>query len=249
MQLDDLRQNWETFGAENPMWAIYTGRGRIEWDEGEFFATGDTEISEVMAVLERHGAPSGAARALDFGCGLGRLSQALAAHYETVDGVDISEPMIEGAKVLARQPTGVDESRLRYHLNTKADLSIFEDESFDLVFSLITLQHMRPEFSRSYIAEFCRLVRPGGVVFFQLPTHRTTALKRLRGAAGRTMRKVRRSLLGGEPVMEMYGTPRKDVEALLTTGGLRVLDVLPDELAGPSWQSFRYLAIRPDSGD
>lgn len=52
------------------------------------------------------------------------------------------------------------------------DRGRFVDGSFDLVYSNIVLQHVPDRRAiESYIAEFCRIVRPGGLVAFQLPSH------------------------------------------------------------------------------
>jgi len=46
---------------------------------------------------------------------------------------------------------------------------VFEDASFDFVLTLIVLQHMRQDYSAAYLREFLRLLRPGGIMFFQIP--------------------------------------------------------------------------------
>jgi SAM-dependent methyltransferase len=104
-------------------------------------------------------------RALDFGCGPGRLTQAMAGHFERVDGVDIAPGMIECARALNQAG-----HRCTYHLNATGDLRLFADATFDFVYSNITLQHMEPRFSRCYIAEFTRVTRAGGVIVFQVPS-------------------------------------------------------------------------------
>src|SRR5262249_5547329 len=45
------------------------------------------------------------------------------------------------------------------------------DAAFDLVYSNVVLQHMEPEYSARYIHEFTRILAPGGVAVFQLPSH------------------------------------------------------------------------------
>ena len=49
------------------------------------------------------GSPAARRSALDFGCGIGRLSQALAEHFDQVYGVDISPKMIELARAAQSQ--------------------------------------------------------------------------------------------------------------------------------------------------
>src|SRR4051812_46865197 len=97
--------------------------------------------------MKHHGMRFG--RALDFGCGVGRLTQALARHFTHVTGIDISEQMLD----LARQYNRHGE-RVEYALNTRPDLSQWPDHTFDFVYSIITLQHMEPVYARRYIAEF-----------------------------------------------------------------------------------------------
>lgn len=104
--------------------------------------------------------------ALDFGCGVGRLTQALADHFTTVIGVDVSPTMLQLASKLNRHDV-----RVTYVRNQAPDLSRFLSNSFDFVYSDIVLQHIEPEMSLNYLREFVRLLRPGGVAVFQLPSH------------------------------------------------------------------------------
>src|SRR5512147_2288602 len=93
---------WEDAAQRDPLWAILsdpTKRGR-QWDLGEFFETGRREISLLLYQLRQLGHPPSAGRALDFGCGVGRLTQALAATFAEVVGVDVSPTMIRLAREL-----------------------------------------------------------------------------------------------------------------------------------------------------
>src|SRR5579864_7962035 len=158
------QQVWDQAGKEDPLWSVLSVPGmQGRWKVDEFFETGVREIAEVMRYLERQGVAVKRGRALDFGCGVGRLSQALAAHFQAVDGVDISPSMIDNARRFNRQP-----DRCTYHLNFSRDLALFPDGSFDFVYSNIVLQHMDPEWARGYIAEFIRCLEPDGVLLFQM---------------------------------------------------------------------------------
>jgi SAM-dependent methyltransferase len=102
--------------------------------------------------------------ALDFGCGVGRLTQALCRHFERAVGVDIAPSMIRLANQFNRFG-----DRCRYCLNEANDLRLFADDSFDFIYSNLVLQHMQPDYSKNYIKEFVRVLAPGGIAFFQLP--------------------------------------------------------------------------------
>ncbi|MDP9334879.1 MAG: class I SAM-dependent methyltransferase [Actinomycetota bacterium] len=168
MDLDDLQRNWDEFGRRDPYWAIISRPDRRgnRWDLDEFLRTGVDEIDALLAWLRNLGVAVRAGRALDFGCGVGRLTQALARTFAECDGVDIAPSMIERAHELNRFG-----DRCRYHVNDRDDLALFGDGIFDLVYSVIVLQHIAPEFTAAYLREFTRVLTPGGVLVFQLPSH------------------------------------------------------------------------------
>jgi SAM-dependent methyltransferase len=62
--------------------------------------------------------------------------------------------------------------RCTYHLNAAPDLALFADSTFSFAYSTLVLQHMEPRYSKRYIREFLRVLAPGGVLVFQLPSHR-----------------------------------------------------------------------------
>jgi SAM-dependent methyltransferase len=167
MELDELRQNWDAFGRQDPLWAIRTEPDKRggKWEIGEFFASGQDHVRQLVARLGELDLPTKGV-VLDFGCGVGRLTQAFADHFDEAWGVDIAPSMIEGAEAFNRHG-----SRVHYAVNDRSDLAVFEDSSFDLVFSVIVLQHIRPDLALGYVREFFRICKPGGAVVFQLPSH------------------------------------------------------------------------------
>ena len=102
MNLERHRQDWDHLAEIDPFWAVLTRRGRKggRWDVDEFFATGEAEVAHVSSVAGKLGRPARAARALDFGCGVGRLTRALGTRFDAALGVDISAVMVERAKQL-----------------------------------------------------------------------------------------------------------------------------------------------------
>ena len=172
MKLEELKKDWDALGRIDPMWAVLTHEDRRDrgWDEEAFFATGRTEIAGVLDDLERLGMPVRRERCLDFGCGVGRLTQALAEHFARCDGVDIAPSMLEAARRLNRHG-----DRIAFHQNDTDDLSLFPSGSFDFVYSNIVLQHVGPEAAKAYIREFVRALAPGGLALFQLPSENIRA--------------------------------------------------------------------------
>src|SRR2546423_14230350 len=102
MKLKSLQEAWDEAGRDDPLWSVLSqsGKRRNRWDLEDFMQTGVDEIDALIAYLSGLGLPLPRARALDFGCGPGRLTQALARHVTEVDGVDISASMIELANRL-----------------------------------------------------------------------------------------------------------------------------------------------------
>lgn len=238
------------------MWAIITRPGTEggKWEREAFFETGVREMRRVNRYLSERGFTLGGKHALDFGCGIGRLTQAMAAYFEVVSGVDISASMLEKAR--EENPFG---DRLRFYHNEVSDLRLFESDTFDFIYSNITLQHMEQKYSQEYIREFIRVLQPGGLLLFQLPA--ALALSREGGSIRRMINRMCRRwhplfkwprksfnyirrILRSKPAMEMYGTPRTEVEALLKDSGARILDVTPNQNAGIKWESYYYLVTK-----
>jgi SAM-dependent methyltransferase len=169
MQLTALRRHWERLGKHDPLWAVLTHPDKRggRWQVEEFFQSGVAEIDGVLARAIAMGLAVPRARALDFGCGVGRLTQALARQFERADGVDIATAMVRAAGEHNAFP-----ERCHYHLNPRDDLALFADASFTFVYSAIVLQHMEPRYATRYLAEFVRVLAPDGLLVFQVPSHR-----------------------------------------------------------------------------
>jgi SAM-dependent methyltransferase len=167
--LEPIRQFWEQHARRDPLWAVLSDGAKRDgqWDSAAFFETGVTEIGSLLRDLDAQGILFDRGAALDFGCGVGRLTQALAPHFARAVGVDISPGMLEVAGRRNRFP-----ERVSYVSNQTADLHVFQDRTFDFLVSLIVLQHLPPDIAVGYLREFFRVLAPAGVLVFQLPSHR-----------------------------------------------------------------------------
>ncbi len=244
--LASLQQDWDGFGKDDPLWRILSlpDKKGGKWTLDEFFETGRKEIDELLDYLKKVGLNPARGTALDFGCGVGRLTQGLARHFDRVKGVDISPSMID----LARQYNRFGD-HVEYFVNARSDLRLFPDRSFDLIYSSITLQHVPPQFSRQYIADFVRVLRPGGAIVFQLPHKRTLVpVPRFYGMAKRVFEFLPQSLLhvyhqaryGDTPFAFMYGIPRPRVRSIIEHSGGAVVDIRTTTMG--QWTSCIYCA-------
>lgn len=230
--LDGLKSNWDKMGRIDPCYAICTlpGKENRKWNQEEFFATGRTQIDKAISYAVSLAPSLEKRRALDFGCGLGRLTQAMGEHFEQVDGVDISDEMLRQASEL-----GAPFKHLRFTKITSTTLP-FGDKTFNFVYSHLVLQHMKSELALAYVREFVRVLTPGGVALFQAPSRNLEHPQ--------TSFSCPHDFAGQPAFMEMHGHPRKSIESAVTEAGGRMLNVRPEPAAGAAWESFDYAVTR-----
>jgi 2-polyprenyl-3-methyl-5-hydroxy-6-metoxy-1,4-benzoquinol methylase len=244
MSLATVKKTFEKFGRDDPLYAVLSRKGlrHNKWDPDEFFQTGNREIGRVLRYVDALRLPLARRRALDFGCGVGRLSQALAEHFQQVVGVDIAESMIEHACRYNRHG-----ERVRYLLNTTDRLQILDAESFDFVYSSLTLQHIPPEPAGAYIREFFRVLRPGGVAVFQVPNGRPYKAGSIRAwwyrIERRHLQPIWKVLRGRSPV-QMHYIPRGQVQSIVEGCGGRIVDVVDLGRRAKPNKRLRYCTTR-----
>jgi ubiquinone/menaquinone biosynthesis C-methylase UbiE len=136
------------------MWAVLSRRDRrLAWDTAEFLTTGEREAARLIKRLDELGIGRRGI-ALEVGCGLGRVSRALAGRFEEVVGVDIAEGMVRRARELH-----ADVPNLRFVRAPGDDLAFAGSTRFDLVYSRLMLQHLPgPASVREHLVEFIRVL-------------------------------------------------------------------------------------------
>jgi len=232
-----IQKSWHQFGERDAFWAVLTHPEKKggKWSEAEFFETGRQDIRAALDRIAALGIPLKYEKALDFGCGPGRLTQALAEHFQEVHGVDIAPSMIARAQALNKYG-----NRCLYHLNEEPDLRLFKANTFDMVYSWLVLQHMPKQLALGYISEFVRVTKPGGVIVFQVPN-------RLQGD-GSAEQSGRQQLpfefwRAEDPILLMCEIPSPEVVRTLEEAGARVIEAEEDTRADPVWV-FCYYVVR-----
>jgi SAM-dependent methyltransferase len=243
------RRDWDDLARLDPLWAIASTPGKQYggWDEDAFAAGGRRKAERVMSWLDVLGAPANRARALDFGCGVGRLTIPFSETFEEVVGIDIAPGMLERAQSRTAE---AGRPNVRYLLDEDGDLAVLADDIFDLVYSSQVLQHLpSPTHVARTLGVLARLVAPGGALIAQVPDR---IGRRDRLAPGRRAYAALRALgmsastlyerLHVNPI-RMTSFPRDAVEALLDSSGLRLAATVERRSGG--LVSWTYQAVRP----
>jgi SAM-dependent methyltransferase len=246
--LQELQRNWEGFAQTDPLWSICTDpqKRKNKWKPEEFFATGRKEIGTVLGCIGGLGLKVDEhSPALDFGCGVGRLTRAMAAHFQECWGIDISPTMIRLAQEFNRNIP-----QCSFLLNEQDSLAGFADNYFGFIYTSVVLQHIAEPYSRNYLMELIRLLRPGGALVFQIPDrfHQSAAQKLRMKLALRS--RLRRLLRPRESfVMEMHCIPETAVRELTRGAGASVIDVRVTNSTDPAFSgNLLYLEKEPESG-
>ena len=161
------KENWEKLANVDPYWSILVDSSKIDnkWDLDHFYATGSTQIRKVLDFLTENKIKFLKLSALDYGCGAGRLSEAMAESFDHVTGVDFSQTMINVAKAHNKY------KNLNYEWTNGENLSNFSTGTFDFIISLITLQHSPSKVQIDLLREMIRVVRDDGVIVVSVVTH------------------------------------------------------------------------------
>ena len=158
-----MRRDWNARAREDA--GYYVAFGRRDQDDEGFFATAAEVIKGLEWELRRVPQAQRANwRALEIGCGPGRLMRPMSAHFAELHGVDVSDDMIALAKDKLREV-----SNAHPHSTDGASLSLFEDDFFDFVYSYAVFQHIPSrEVVEQYFHEIRRVLKPGGFARLQI---------------------------------------------------------------------------------
>jgi len=154
--------------SEHPESAVdasyYVAFGRRSQSDAEFLAAATGVINDLGAELQRSKAEErGNWRALEVGCGPGRLMRPMSRHFLEIHGVDVSADLIRQARENLR-----DLPNSRLHQIHGTSLEDFADQSFDFAYSFDLFPHIpSQELVLAFLREIHRVLRPGGFVRMQ----------------------------------------------------------------------------------
>jgi SAM-dependent methyltransferase len=164
----DMRHFWDERAREDALLYV-DDRGRRG---AEFWSGGE----EVVRAFEEHllfDVRGGVI--VEIGCGIGRVTRALAQRAESVVAIDISPEMLARARELNPELAGVD-----WVQGDGATLAPVADASADGVFSHVVFQHLPdPDLTLGYVREMGRVLRPDGWAAFQVSNDPSVHRRRL----------------------------------------------------------------------
>ncbi len=159
---EHMARFWDARAREN---AEFFVDNRLDYNAGSdeaFWRDGEADLVRVLDVVG--GAVGAGDTVLDIGCGVGRLTRALAARAAHVHGIDVSAEMLTRARAnLAGAPN------VTLHQGDGSSLAPIADTSVDGVVSLVVFQHIPdPAVTLGYVREIGRVLRPGGWAVFHV---------------------------------------------------------------------------------
>jgi 2-polyprenyl-3-methyl-5-hydroxy-6-metoxy-1,4-benzoquinol methylase len=237
---------WKRYGQVDPYFGVLTTAKYHSWalteeTRGQFFRSGERHVEGVMKTLREINPGFSPARAVDFGCGVGRVALPLARESASVVGVDISPGMLSEAQKNAAD-RGVSNV-------------IFTREvagRFDLVHSFMVLQHISPRRGLPIVRDLVSHLDPGGMVVLQIPYDASAWLRlAFRVLQIDPITKRLRNLVKGRalnyPALTMYCYRVRSVLEILHEAGINDIRIGIDSAPGPNFASMTLFGWKRQS--
>ncbi len=254
------KEKWEKLGSEQPYWSVITQpeyRPEKLGKEGKskFFESGKSSVQKLHKFCDIAGVEYQKGLCLDFGCGVGRITFQLAKEFDDVIGVDISKNHISIAQ---NKKTEFSLNNIEFVV-LENGVDDIPSMSFDLIFSMIVLQHIRKKEVYRIFTRFIELAKDnGGMVFFQIPTFHPMydfEVGRLKNEEVNEEVKVSKSVqlksifkkppksikLSSDEYIEMHPIRQKDIINYFLERGCRLEGCFEDNMCGKDWISNWFI--------
>jgi SAM-dependent methyltransferase len=231
-----VAETWSVLGSTCPHWSVLSGDEYLPDaavdNLDHFYASGTVDRDWLVATIGRAGRRADEFRTvLEYGCGLGRVTNHLAESFTQVIGCDISQTHLE----LAREYTAkAGITNVEYRLSRPPEYAMAAP--YDLWFSFLVLQHNPPPVMASVLRQGLRKLNSGGLAVFQIPvwarTYQFNATDYL-------------MLQPPKDSFELHCLPQHAVFKLLQETKCTVLEVFEDDSIGdPDWISNVFVASK-----
>jgi SAM-dependent methyltransferase len=228
-----IQSEFLEMGASEPHWSVLTSdrflAANLAQNEAQFFDSGRESVDDMFAAAARSGLdlPTDGA-CFELGCGVGRSTIWLARRFGQVIGADVSHHHLS----IARQSAN-NAGLANVTLVSISDITEFAAlPDFDLFFSLIVLQHNPPPLMAHILETILSRLTPGGVAYFQIPSHLTSY--RFRAV----------EYLETPPMVgnaEVHCLPQPVLFNIINRAGCDIVEIREDGSLGPNAISHRVL--------
>jgi 2-polyprenyl-3-methyl-5-hydroxy-6-metoxy-1,4-benzoquinol methylase len=162
--MDKIEKKWEYFAKTNPYFAVSTyekfkSENLDKVALKDFFESGEEYVKRIWRDIENNFQTEFKPRkAIDFGCGVGRITLPIAKRCEMVTGIDISENMLKEAR----------QNSAKFSISNvdfvKGDNDLTEvTGKFDFIHSFIVFQHIKPKIGGAIFKKFVKMLSNGGI--------------------------------------------------------------------------------------
>jgi SAM-dependent methyltransferase len=135
--------------------SAFLNKDNFEKNADDFWNSGVETVNFIKDVLAIVNPDHNPKSVLDYGCGVGRIMKGWDS--KMVEGCDISQPHLDICQVNC--------PGLKLHKIEPGDCPY----GYDLIYSIITLQHNRPELMKKCIESICKALNKDGLAFLHIP--------------------------------------------------------------------------------
>ncbi|WP_424363290.1 class I SAM-dependent methyltransferase [Methylocystis parvus] len=233
-----VARTWTELGKSMPHWSVLSSDqfrpANIDAFRDSFYASGGSDLAVLLATLSRIGVDAKRLRSvLEFGCGVGRVTNFLAQEFAEVIAIDISQSHMLLAK---EHVEGNGAKNVVFNLAKFPDFGM-KNCNYDLWYSRIVLQHNPPPVIRAILQRAFEGLNPGGVAVFQVPTFATGYQFQIDGYLGRE----------DDGKIEMHCLPMDAVFEVACEAGCVPVEVMTDDsVTDPGWISSQFVIKKPN---
>jgi SAM-dependent methyltransferase len=164
--LDSSDDTWKYYGKNDPYYGVlshpeYRLSSLNPQAKQRFFRTGQETVDALFALMAANSWDVPRGRALDFGCGVGRIVLPLSRMFTNVIGIDVSPDMLTEAQANCRE-SGIQNASFLTDLEAIDNL--------DFAHSVLVFQHIPKHKGLKLIFDLWSKLNPNGILAVQLPT-------------------------------------------------------------------------------
>jgi SAM-dependent methyltransferase len=188
-----MRRFWDRRAAEDPFYFVDSRLRYGDPDTERFWSAGASDLDALLAILEVEIQADD--EVLEIGCGIGRLTRAIADRAGRVKALDVSARMLELARRYNRALDNVE-----WMEGDGVSLRGVADRSVDACISHVVFQHIPdPQVTLGYVREMGRVLRAQGWAAFQVSNDPRMHLRGSHGGAWSRRRRRLMAALGRAP--------------------------------------------------